>query len=496
MSGFVDRAQLHAKAGDGGAGAVSFRREAHVDRGGPDGGSGGDGGDVWVVASTQPGLADRLPRPPAPARPATAATGRRSARPAPRGPTSRSRCRSAPSSATASGEVLCDLADEGDRWLAAQGGRGGRGNATFLSNRRRAPVLRRAGRAGRGALARPRAQAGGRRRHRRLPQRRQVDPHLGDLGRQARRSPTTRSPPSSRTSAWCGAGRPRASDTDFVVADIPGLVEGAAEGRGLGHEFLRHVERARVLLVLVDLAATGGVDPATQLPGPARRARPLPARPPGAAPPRRRIEGRPGGRPGGRPRVDRPRYLGRDRGRPGRAGRPAGRRSSTRPAPPSQPARPAVVVHRPVGEQVEAVRLGPGVFELVGPVGGAGGRVVGPDRRPGPRRRARAAAAARGRPGPRPGRAPATATRSGSASSRSPGTATGPTGALDPAAEDRRSRAATEGSGDEPRRVRARGEARLVLGHRRRRPGRRAVIGVDRASRSRRSGPAGVEWSS
>ena len=54
MSSFVDRAQLHAKAGDGGAGAVSFRIEAHVDRGGPDGGSGGDGGDVWVVASTAP----------------------------------------------------------------------------------------------------------------------------------------------------------------------------------------------------------------------------------------------------------------------------------------------------------------------------------------------------------------------------------------------------------------------------------------------------------
>jgi len=162
------------------------------------------------------------------------------------------------------GGVLVDLAEEGDRWLAARGGRGGRGNATFLSNRRRAPSFGEQGERGEErwltlelklvadvaivgfpnvgkstlisaiSAARPKVAD--------YPFTTLV-PHLGVVT-----VPGARSEP----------------DTDFVVADIPGLVEGAAEGRGLGHEFLRHVERARVLLVLVDLAATGGVDPATQ----------------------------------------------------------------------------------------------------------------------------------------------------------------------------------------------------------------------------------------
>src|SRR5277367_5044027 len=137
MSGFVDEAQVHAKAGDGGAGAVSFRREAHVSRGGPDGGNGGRGGNVYLEASTS--VVSLLSFRDHPHRRATNGTHGSGARrhgrsgddlvvPVPQGTVIR----------TADGAVLADLQRAGERLLAAEGGRGGRGNATFLSNRLRA----------------------------------------------------------------------------------------------------------------------------------------------------------------------------------------------------------------------------------------------------------------------------------------------------------------------------------------------------------------------
>src|ERR1700733_4623798 len=138
MSGFVDEAQVHVKAGDGGAGSISFRREAHVAKGGPDGGDGGHGGSVWLVADRNVaslyGFRDH------PHRRADSGThgsgkgrdGKSAAdleAPLPIGTTVRG----------GAGTVVADLANEGDRWLAGQGGEGGRGNARFLSNRRRAP---------------------------------------------------------------------------------------------------------------------------------------------------------------------------------------------------------------------------------------------------------------------------------------------------------------------------------------------------------------------
>ena len=137
MSGFVDEAQVHAKAGDGGAGAVSFRREAHVSRGGPDGGDGGKGGDVYLEASSA--IVSLLSFKDHPHRRAGRGTHgqgqKRNGRAGddlvvavPVGTVVRTPDRT----------VIADLACDKDRVLVARGGRGGHGNARFLSNRRRA----------------------------------------------------------------------------------------------------------------------------------------------------------------------------------------------------------------------------------------------------------------------------------------------------------------------------------------------------------------------
>ena len=237
---------------------MSFRREAHVPRGGPDGGDGGKGGDVWLMATRN--MASLLAFRDHPhrrarrartgrARSGTADGGRR-----PGGRGARGHGRARPGG-------HCGRRSRASRrpLLAARGGRGGRGNARFLSNRRRAPHFAEQGEYGEERWLRPRAQAHGRRRARRLPERRQVDAHLGDRRRPSRRSPTIRSPRSSRTSGSCAT-----ATHEFVVADIPGLIEGAADGRGLGHQFLRHIERARVLVLLLDLAAADGRSPREQ----------------------------------------------------------------------------------------------------------------------------------------------------------------------------------------------------------------------------------------
>jgi len=262
MAGFVDQAQLHARAGDGGAGAVSWRREAHVDRGGPDGGDGGHGGDVWLVASVNQssllGFRDH------PFRRATdgghgsgqkkhGARGKDIVVPVPVGTVVRDN----------DGEVQCDLAGDGDRFLIAEGGQGGRGNARFLSNRRRAPAFAEQGEKG---------------------QERWLDMELKLMADVA----LVGFPNAGKSTliATVSAAKPKIADypfttlvpnlgvvrvggvrdgTEFVMADIPGLVEGAAEGKGLGHQFLRHIERARVLVVLIDLDPQAVHDPGEQL---------------------------------------------------------------------------------------------------------------------------------------------------------------------------------------------------------------------------------------
>ena len=257
MSGFVDESGLHVKAGDGGAGAVSFRREAHVAKGGPDGGDGGNGGDVWLVADRN--VASLLGFRDHPHRRATNGTHGSSKRahgrngadlivPVPVGTVARDQ----------SGTVLADLVNEGDRWLAAEGGRGGRGNASFLSNRRRAPSFAEQGEVGV-------------ERWLRLELKLMADVALVGLpnaGKSTLISAISAAKPKIAdypfTTLEPHLGVVRFDDVEMVVADIPGLIEGASEGRGLGHRFLRHLERARALVVLVDLAPVDGLSPARQ----------------------------------------------------------------------------------------------------------------------------------------------------------------------------------------------------------------------------------------
>ena len=258
MSGFVDEAQLQVKAGDGGAGAVAMRREAHVDKGGPDGGDGGRGGSVWLVATTN--QSSLLPFRDHPHRGAEngvhgggkkmhGARGKDIEVPVPVGTRVRQ----------SDGTIMADLANAGDRWMAGEGGRGGRGNASFLANNRRAPTFAEQGEKGHEewydlelALVADVALVG--------------YPNVGKstlISRISAAKPKIADYPFTTLEPHLGVVRAD-DDHNFTVADIPGLVEGAAEGKGLGHQFLRHITRARALVILVELDPVTGVSPAEQ----------------------------------------------------------------------------------------------------------------------------------------------------------------------------------------------------------------------------------------
>ena len=258
MSAFVDEAQVHVKAGNGGAGSVSFRREAHVSKGGPDGGDGGSGGDVWLKADHN--VSSLIAFKDHPHRPAGNGThgmgkARHGARggdlvvPVPEGTVVRGQ----------EGKILADLVRAGDRYLAAKGGQGGKGNARFLSNRRRAPAFAEQGEVGEELYLN-------------LELKLMADvalvgfPNAGKstfISRVSAAKPKIADYPFTTLEPHLGVVR--LNDAEFIIADIPGLIEGASEGRGLGHQFLRHVERARVMLFLIDLAPSDERLPTDQL---------------------------------------------------------------------------------------------------------------------------------------------------------------------------------------------------------------------------------------
>ena len=259
MSSFVDECGINVCAGDGGAGVVSFRREAHVSRGGPDGGDGGDGGNIWIEADHN--VASLLAFRDHPHRRAKNGTHGSGAKR--HGKSSEELIIKVPEGTTIyeleGDQVLADLSQDGDRWLAARGGRGGRGNARFLSNKRRAPTFAEQGEEGEEKWLR-------------MELRLLADVALVGF-------------PNSGKSTFISkisAAKPRIADypfttlepnlgvvqtpgvPEFTVADIPGLIEGASQGKGLGHQFLRHIERASILLILLDLSQTSEFSPERQ----------------------------------------------------------------------------------------------------------------------------------------------------------------------------------------------------------------------------------------
>jgi GTP-binding protein len=254
---FVDECTIHVRAGDGGAGSVSYRREAHVPLGGPDGGDGGDGGSVVLVADTNTtSLVDLHRAPhlraerggPGGGKGSTGARGDDRTVHVPVGTIVRD----------LEGELLADLDVPGRRVVIAPGGRGGRGNRAFANRFRRVPSFAERGEKVEEFMLR-------------LELRLIADVGLVGFPSAGKSSLVRRlSAATPRVEAWpfttltphlgvMRAGdRPDGSAIDVVLADVPGLVEGAAEGRGLGNRFLRHIARCRVLLHVLD---AGTADP-------------------------------------------------------------------------------------------------------------------------------------------------------------------------------------------------------------------------------------------
>ena len=260
MSQFVDECALNVRGGDGGAGSVSFRREARVPRGGPDGGDGGDGGNVWLEADHN--VASLLAFRDHPHR--RAGNGSHGSGAKRHGRSAEDLVIKVPEGTTVQelhGQpVLADLLVHGDRWLAAEAGRGGRGNARFLSNRRRAPSFAEQGEDGEEHWLR-------------LELRLLADvalvgfPNAGKstlISRISAARPKIADYPFTTLEPNLGVVQPPGRP-EFTVADVPGLIAGASEGRGLGYRFLRHVERARALVLLLDLADIAEYAPLEQL---------------------------------------------------------------------------------------------------------------------------------------------------------------------------------------------------------------------------------------
>jgi GTPase len=249
---FVDEARSTVKAGDGGNGCLAFRREKYVPRGGPSGGDGGRGGDVTMVATIHRNTLLHFRFNPE----YTAQRGRHGEGSNRTGHEGESIIIQVPVGTTVfddeTGDRLFDFTEDGQSWVVARGGRGGRGNARFATSTHQAPTEHEPGRSGD---------------FRRLRLELKLLADVGLVGYPNAGKSTL----ISRISA----ARPKIADypfttlepnlgvvelpdhRTFVVADIPGLIEGAHEGKGLGIQFLRHIERTKVLAHLIDVSDTG-----------------------------------------------------------------------------------------------------------------------------------------------------------------------------------------------------------------------------------------------
>ena len=259
---FVDEVDIHVAAGHGGKGCLSFRREKFVPRGGPDGGDGGHGGSVFIVATpTKNTLVDFRYHPEFEAKRGAHGQGANKTGhggadldiPVPVGTLVFEK-------SADSDELIpmADLTEEGQRVLVAKGGRGGRGNARFVSSTNRAPRRTEPG-------------EDGEQRFIRLQLKLIADvglvgfPNAGKstlISRISAARPKIADYPFTTLTPNLGVVT-LDTDRSFVVADVPGLIEGAHEGHGLGDKFLRHIERTKVLVHLVDVSGASGRDPVT-----------------------------------------------------------------------------------------------------------------------------------------------------------------------------------------------------------------------------------------
>ncbi len=253
---FIDQATVYVRAGKGGGGALSFRREKYIPRGGPDGGDGGAGGDVvLVVDEALNTLVDFRYQPRYQAANGEPGSGRNRT-----GARGEDRFIKVPLGTTVTdatfGEVLGDLNAAGQRLRVAKGGRCGLGNARFKSSTNRAPRRTTPGEAGE---------------ERELVLQLRLLADVGLLGlpnagkstllaRTTAAQPKIAGYPFTTLKPSLGVVRV-ATDASFVMADVPGLIAGAAQGAGLGIQFLRHLSRTRILLHLIDAAPADGSDP-------------------------------------------------------------------------------------------------------------------------------------------------------------------------------------------------------------------------------------------
>ncbi|MGI6451362.1 MAG: GTPase ObgE [Desulfitobacteriia bacterium] len=252
---FYDRAKIYVKAGDGGAGAVSFRREKYVPLGGPNGGDGGRGGNIILVADEGlRTLVDFRYR-----RHYKAERGEHGQGKDRHGKGAEDLTLSIPVGTIvkddASGEILADLTKHGQKVVIAKGGRGGRGNARFISNTNKAPTVAEKGEPGE---------------ERWLLLELKLLADVGlvgfpNVGKSTLISRVSAARPKIAdyhfTTLVPNLGVVKVEDESFVMADIPGIIEGAHTGAGLGHEFLRHIERTRLLLHVLDISGSEGRDP-------------------------------------------------------------------------------------------------------------------------------------------------------------------------------------------------------------------------------------------
>lgn len=257
---FIDEVKINVKAGDGGAGCASFRREAHVPKGGPDGGDGGPGGDVVLEADgTLTTLIDYHYRRHFKAVRGT--HGKGAGRDGAHGPDLVLKVPKGTIARDAdTGETLGDLTRDGQRLVVARGGGGGLGNRHFVTATRRAPTF--------AELGEP-----GEERWIELELKLLADAALVGLpsvGKSSLIARVSAARPKIAdypfTTLVPNLGVVSSGDRSFVIADVPGLIEGASEGAGLGHAFLRHIERTALILHVVDLSGSyEGRDPLEDL---------------------------------------------------------------------------------------------------------------------------------------------------------------------------------------------------------------------------------------